>query len=225
MMPRKQTKQSRPQTMAAATVSLAAAEKTLKELQARQERHTARAVELEAARKQASFGAHALHDAEQRKALDDVVDESLRHETEGRAIADAIEEAKRRLVVAQAHQAAAVDRQRAQQVLEIVAAVREAGRILDGAARALGEKSNEITRLIGQLHGLGIRFPSHEQWDVFGDAALKTVIMGTPWSRRYRLVAPNERKSFGVLVDDWATMIEQRIRIQFGERKDENDAA
>jgi hypothetical protein len=224
MKPRKHT-QPRPQTANAAAQTVAAAEATLKQLQAQLERHTERGVELEAARKQASFGAHALHDPDQRRALDDVVDESVRHETEGRAIADAVEEAKRRVVVATAYQAAAADRARAKEVLEMLAAFREAGRILDGAARALGEKSNELTRLIGQLHGLGIRFPSHEQWDVFGDAALKTVIMGTPWSRRYRLVAPNERKSFGVLVDGWATMIEQRIRIQFGERKDEKDAA
>jgi hypothetical protein len=207
MKPRKQTvKRDEPQTVAAA-------EAMLKQLQAQLERHTERGVELEAARKQASFGAHALHDPEQRKALDDVVDEAVRHETEGRAIADAIEEAKRRLVVASAHEAAAADRARAEEVLKILGAFREAGRILDGAALALGVKGNELLNLLGQLHGLGIRFPSLEQVDVFGDQALKTAIAGTPWAKRYRIVAPNERKSFGVLVDGRATMIEQRIRI------------
>jgi hypothetical protein len=218
MKPRKQTKQrDEPQTVAAA-------EATLKELQAQLERHTERGVELEAARKQASFGAHALHDPEQRKALDDVVDEAVRHETEGRAIADAIEEAKRRLAVASAHEAAAADRERAEEVLEILGAFRQAGRILDGACRALGEKSNEVGRLLQQLHGLGIRSPSFEQWDVFGDASLKTCIAATPWAKRYRIVAPGERKQFGVLVEGWATMIEQRIRLQFGEQKKDEAA-
>jgi hypothetical protein len=152
--PRNKQKPPRPQTVADAAAGLAAAEKTLKDLQARFERHTARGVELEAARRQASFGAHAERDPAQRKALDGVVDESVRHETEGRAIADAVEEAKRRVAVAQANQAAAGERQRAQRVLEIVAEFRQCGLILDGAARALGVKSHELGRLLQQFRVL-----------------------------------------------------------------------
>jgi hypothetical protein len=53
MKPRKHT-QPRPQTANAAAQTVAAAEATLKELQAQVERHTGRATELEAARKQVS---------------------------------------------------------------------------------------------------------------------------------------------------------------------------
>jgi hypothetical protein len=219
-MTKQQTKQptkQEPQTVAAAKA-------TLKELQAQLERHTEHGVELEAARKQASFGAHALHDPEQRKALDAVVDEAVRHETEGRAIADAIEEAKRRVAVASAHEAAAADRARAQKVLEILRAFRECGCILDGACRAIDVKGNELMSLLQQLHGLGVRFPSAEQVDVFGDQAIRTCIASTPWSKRHRVVAPGERKSFRKLVDDWAMMIETRIKAQFGEQKKDQAA-
>jgi ATP-dependent Clp protease ATP-binding subunit ClpA len=223
MMPRKQTK-SRPQTVAAAKQTAAAAEAMLKQLQAQLERHTERGIELEAARKQASYGAHALDDLEQRKALNDVVDESVRHETQGRSIADAIEEARRRVVVAQVNEAAAADRQRTRQVLEIVAEFRECGRVLDAAARALGEKSHELGRLLQALHGYGVRHPSYEQWDVFGDAALRSSIANTVWAKRFRVVAPLDRKEFGTLVSGWADMIEARLKAEFGEQKKDEAA-
>jgi hypothetical protein len=75
-----------------------------------------------------------------------------------------------------------------------------------------------------RLQGLGIGHPTYEQLDVFGDAALKTAIMGTPWAKRYRLVAPLERKEFGALVSGWADMVEARIRADFGEQKKDEAA-
>jgi hypothetical protein len=76
------TKQYEVQTVAAASA-------VLRDLEEKLLRHRERAVELETTRKQASFGAHALDDPKQRKSLADVVDQSIRHETEGRAISDA----------------------------------------------------------------------------------------------------------------------------------------
>ena len=78
-----------------------------------------------------------------------------------------------------------------------------------------------VTNLSSQLHAAGVHSPSLQQLDVLGSQALATAIMATPWYKRYPPLPPDQRRSFRVLVDDWATMIESRISAQLGEpRKD-----
>jgi len=77
-----------------------------------------------------------------------------------------------------------------------------------------------LGNLLSQLHGLGVRFPSQQQLDVLGGQALQTAVLATPWGKRYQLLPPDQRRSFRTLVDDWSTMIEQRINAQLGEQKD-----
>jgi hypothetical protein len=199
--------------------SVATATATLQKLVEHQQAHAERAVELEGQRKQLSFGAHAQHNPQARAALDDVVDQSVRHETQGRAIADAIEEAKRRLVLAQAYEADIADQAKARQALKLVARFRQAGMILDGACQALGQKGHELTNLVSELHAAGIHSPSLAQIDVLGSAALQSAVLSSPWGKRFRVQAPSDRKNFRTLCDDWATMIESRIKAQLGEQK------
>jgi hypothetical protein len=66
--------------------SVTAAEAVLADLETKRQRHRERAVELEAARKHASYGAHVQHDSAEKKALDAAVDASVRHEGQGRAL-------------------------------------------------------------------------------------------------------------------------------------------
>ena len=101
-------------------------------------------------------------------------------------------------------------------ILELLGAFKEAGRELDDALRAIGEMGRVLGSLLQQLHGAGVRFPSYEQLDVFGDQALRTAIAGSPWGKRHPHLAPNERRSFRTLVDGWSDMIEQRIKSQLG---------
>jgi hypothetical protein len=77
--------------------SVAAAAQAVTQLEGKIQRHRDRAAELAAARKSSSYCAHVLFDVEQSKVLSDIVDETVRHETEGRALIDALDEAKRRL--------------------------------------------------------------------------------------------------------------------------------
>jgi hypothetical protein len=203
-----------PQTVAAATAVLA-------DLEAKLARHRERAVDLEASRKQASFGAHALHDPKQRKALADVVDQTIRHETEGRAIADAIDEAKRRLMIAQAYEADVADRAKAGAILELLGSFREAGAEMDDALQTVAEVGKLLPNLLGQLHAAGIRSPNRDQLDALGFQALGTALMATPWAKRFEHLAPNQRRSFRSLFDTWTAAIESRIRSQLRERDEE----
>lgn len=199
-----------PQTVAAASAVLTG-------LEAKLARHRERAVELEAERKQASFGAHALHDAKQRKALADVVDQSIRHETEGRAIGDAIEEARRRLAISTAYEADVADRAKARHALELLAAFQECGRELDSALQTVAETGRILPNLLSQLHAAGVRSPNRDQFDALGYAAVLTSLGGTIWGRRFEPLAPNRRQSFRALVDAWVMAAAPRLRAQLGE--------
>ena len=208
------TKQIELQTVAAASAVLA-------DLEAKLQRHRQRAVDLEASRKQASFGAHALHDPKQRKALADVVDQTIRYETEGRAIADAIDEARHRLAIATAYEADVADRAKAGAILELLGAFKEAGHELDDALRTVAEAGKLLPNLLSQLHAAGIRSPNRDQLDALGFQAVGTALMATCWAKQFEHLAPNQRRDFRSLVDAWAAPIESRLRAQLRERDDE----
>jgi hypothetical protein len=210
---RKQREQQQP--------TVADAEAVLRELEAKRAKHVERGRELPELRAGASYLAHVEGSPGARRTLKQVNAEAATHASDLASIDEAIAAAKNKLAIAQAHEAEVADQTRADEVLKLLVEFRECGRILDGAVLALGTKGHQLMSLVQQLHGLGIRFPSAEQVDVFGDQAIRTCIASTPWSRRHRVVAPGERKSFRKLVDDWATMAEQRIRQQFGKKTDE----
>jgi hypothetical protein len=211
---RKQREQQQPTVADAGAV--------LRELEAKRAKHIERGRELPELRAGASYLAHVEGSPGARRTLKQVNAEAAMHASDLASIDDAIAAAKNKLAIAQAHEAQAADRTRADEALKLLVEFRECGHILDGAVLALGTKGHELMSLVQQLHGLGIRFPSAEQVDVFGDQAIRTCIASTPWSRRHRVVAPSERKSFRKLVDDWAMMIETRIKAQFAEKnKDE----
>jgi hypothetical protein len=45
--------------------------------------------------------------------------------------------------------------------------------------------------------------------------------MQTPWHRRYKLLAPNERKTFRSLIDACVMAIGPRLKAQLGEQDEE----
>ncbi len=57
--------------------------------------------------------------------------------------------------------------------------------------------------------------------DTLGYLAVTTALMQTPWHRRYKVLAANERKSFRTLIDSWAMMSENRLRAQLSEEDEE----
>lgn len=211
------TKQHEPQQ------TVAACEQTLKELEAKRAKLVERGAELPELRKGAAYLAHVERNAEARHALDKVSAEIATYDSELAALDDAIAEAKNRVLIAQAFEAAAADRVRAARALELLGAFKEAGHELDDAWRVVSERSKLLSNLLSQLHACGVRVPTHEQLDILGHAAMATAIMSTPWAKRYRHLAPNQRQSFRSLFDAWAVASESRLRAQL--REDDEEAA
>lgn len=203
--------------------SVAVCEQTLQQLEAKRAKLVERGAELPELRRGASYLAHVQNDAAARRALDAVNAESATHASELQSIDDAIAAAKNKVLIAQAFEADIADRARAARALELLGAFRECGHELDDAFRAIAEKGNLLGGLLGQLHAAGVRNPTGEQLDVLGHAAMATAIMATPWARRYRHLAPNQRQTFRGLFDNWAAGIENRLRAQL--REDDAEAA
>jgi hypothetical protein len=211
MSKRTMTKQHEPQ-------AVAAAEAILRDLEAKRDKLLAFGRELAEARRAHAHQAHAVHDPDAQRELTDVAATIAMNDSMLASIHEAISEAQAKLAIASAYEAEVADRAKAQAILEILGAFKEAGHELDDALRTVGEMGKVLGNLLSQLHAVGVHSPSHQQLDVLGGQALLTGIMATPWAKRYPLLPPDQRRSFRVLVDGWAAMIEQRIRIQFGEK-------
>jgi hypothetical protein len=190
---------------------VAAAEAVLADLETKRQRHRERGVELEAARKRASYGAHVQHDPQERKALADVVDETVRHETEGRALDDAIEEAQRRLSEARQVEAKAQDRDQAKQLREALAEFVAAGKACDGALEVFVQASQDMRAALTTMNRLGCSHPSHNQLDSLGALALRTMLTQSSWQRYFERVSPVERKTFSQLCAQWSGMVERNV--------------
>jgi hypothetical protein len=190
----------------------------LKQLEAKRAKLVERGAELPELRRGAAYLAHVQQDAQARRALDKVNAELAIYASELASIDDAIAAAKNKVAIARAFEDAAADRARAQAALELLGAFKAAGHELDDAMRTVAQTSKLLGSLLSQLHAAGIRTPSHEQLDVLGNQALAAAIMATPWHRHYRVLAPNERKTFRSLIDGWVTAAEPRLRAQLGEQ-------
>jgi chromosome segregation ATPase len=200
--------------------SSVAATAVLCELEAKRAEVAERGAELPELRKGAAYLAHVERNAGARRALDKVSAEIATYDSELAALDDAIGEAKNRVLIARAFEAAAADRARAQAALELLGAFKEAGHELDDALRAVAETGKLLGNLLPQLHAAGVRTPTYEQLDALGYQAFATAIMQTPWHRRFEHLAPNQRKSFRGLIDAWVMAIEPRLKAQLGEQED-----
>ena len=56
---------------------------------------------------------------------------------------------------------------------------------------------------VDEIHRLGGGAPTGPQFLSFGELALQSVLMQTPWARGFRHLAPRERRSFVELARGW----------------------
>jgi hypothetical protein len=101
---------------------------------------------------------------------------------------------------------------RAREAVVVLERFTQAGKDMDRALHIVAERGHELNELVGKLHACGVKTPTFEQLDALGFAAMQTAISRSPWSRRYRAVAPSERRDFGPLFREWATVAESRLR-------------
>jgi hypothetical protein len=70
------------------------------------------------------------------------------------------------------------------------------------------------------MHDLGAPSPSHEQLSVLGVQALFTALEQTDWSKQFRSLAPNQRRSFKSLARSWHDQIMPSIVRRLGEHEE-----
>jgi hypothetical protein len=201
--------------------SSVAATAVLCELETKRAKLVERGAELPELRKGAAYLAHVERNAEARRALDKVSAEIATYDSELAALDNAIAEAKNRVLIAQAFEAAAADRARAARALELLGAFKEAGHELDDALRTIAETGKLLGNLLPRLHAAGVKSPTYEQLDALGYQAFATAVMATPWHRRFEHLAPNQRKTFRSLFDAWVMAIAPRLKAQLGDERDE----
>ncbi len=201
-----------------------AAEKTIAILTDKKDRAAARIQQIAEERKSVGFAVHADGDAKARKRLDQLNADDATMVGELQSLDAAITEATARLAAAKAAPAQEADGANARATREVLGAFREAGHELDDAMRDIGEIGALLQNLLSQLHNLGCQFPSHQQLNTLGAQALATSLMSTPWHKRYEHVPPNQRRTFGSLIDTWSKTIEASIAERLGEQQNERAA-
>jgi hypothetical protein len=188
-------------------------EATLQALLAKRDELIARGEKLPELRRNASYAAHVEQNAEARDDLDSINAEISIHASELASIDDAIATAKNHVLIAQAQEADVAARARAKEAVTVVADFKQAGIDLDQALRAVGDRAAALMELLHKLHQTtGVQFPSADQVDTLGFKALETAIQRTPWRKRFRPVAPGERREFGALFAGWVQVIEGRLQ-------------
>jgi hypothetical protein len=202
-------------------INVAAAERTLAELEIRRERLIERRHEIERERGQLAYAAH-TGDAGASKLLDRVITEAVRNDEHLKALADAIAEGQRRLAVAREHEAKAADREAASELRGVLAEFLRTAHQLDTALAAVAAEGYKLHELQERMHRLGAAVPNGAQIDSLGYRSLLTACASTPWRRHFETLAPHERRSFSQLCAIWGQTIERNVATRLGVEQTNN---
>jgi hypothetical protein len=150
------------------------------------------------------------------RALADLRGEALRLELEQEDMQAWLAQARLDLASAEHAELVAADVELAKRRLELAAAFRRVGGLLDEAltpTRCFAwlsiAQELRLVRLSSETYAVG---PTDQQVRVLGLQALQTQLMETPWSHEFRTLAPCDRRSFQSLSDGWAAMAEKSAR-------------
>ena len=190
--------------------------RVLEELRQRREAQLHRKSELESERKTHAYAAHVQHDAEASKLLSRSIDEALRLDQHIASLDDALVEQQRVVARAEAAAAQEADREQARALRKQLIRFVTAGKHCHEALLAFAAASAELRAARDEMGLLGCNYPSSEQLRVFGNLAVHSALMATPW-REGRHLAPAERKSFAGLVVEWCKVVERGIDARLGE--------
>jgi uncharacterized protein YhaN len=196
------------------------AEKVLADLQAKRARLIARGVEIGDQRAAIAYDAHATGNAKAERRLAELHREAAEYESQLAGLDAAIKTATDRLAKAQQAEAERTDKAAANELRKALKQFVEQGDALDTALAAVVETSTAMSALINQIHALGSAAPTGQQWLTFGELAMHSQLMRTPWARSFRHLAPRERRSFGDLARGWQAGAENNnIAARLGEKE------
>ena len=202
--------------------SVADCEAALRALEEKRAELVQRGEKLPEERRNASYDAHVENSLQARRTLNRVAAEIATYATELASLDDAITAAKNKVLIAQAFEADQAKRAKAKESVAVIAAFKKAGHDLDAALRQIAKQGEALNGLLSQLHATtGSNFPSHDQLDTLGYAAVMTALLRTPWARQFRPMQPSQRREFGPLFAGWAEVLENRIKPLLADVEDE----
>ncbi len=191
-------------------MSIKEAEAIVTKLEAKRAACVKQGTELHDEQANIALSAH-TGDAKARKRLDEINSEIAVHSSELQSLDAALRAAGDKLARAKEHEAKTEDRQRATALRRELGKFREHGAALDAAAAAIAAHGRELQIALTNMRALGCASPNHQQVDVLGYHAMATALMQTPWAKRFEHLPPNQRRTFGSLIDAWSTAIENNI--------------
>jgi hypothetical protein len=149
-------------------------------------------------------------------ALGDLRAEALRLDLEEQDLRAWLEQARKELAEAKGAEQIGADVELARRRLELAAAFRRVGGLLDEAITAQRchawlavAQELRLTRLSSEAFAVG---PTEQQCRVLGLQALLTVLKETPWAKEFQPLAPRDRRSFQSLSAGWSAMAERSAR-------------
>jgi hypothetical protein len=203
-------------------------EQVLASLEDKRKNTNLRAVELADERSKIAFSVHGDGDPKARARLDKINAEITTLASEAASVEAALVEADNRLVAARQAEALAADREQALQLKAKLAEFVELGMNADAAFDDAFGSITDMIKLLHEMHALGAASPTSEQFRVNGTNALKTAIQALPqnWISdfEFQRLAPNQKKTFKVIVSGWANMITNGISARLGEKQKEKAA-
>ncbi|MGP0084902.1 MAG: hypothetical protein ACLP0B_14920, partial [Steroidobacteraceae bacterium] len=146
-------------------------------------------------RKSLALDAH-IGDAAARKKLDAINREAVSYGFEIELLEAAIAAAGERLDAARAAEAQREDRAQAKELRAAFDRFHKLAVELDKALATAVATSNAMKGELDEIHALGSPSPTGQQWLTYGEMAISSSLMATPWSRAFRHLAPRDRRSF-----------------------------
>ena len=180
----------------------------------------ARAVELQTERRRLSFAAN-TGDGAAEKRLKALNTEAAHINLDIENVRSAIDEAKRRLAVAERDEAMGKARENANEAVKLAAELAQLGHGIDADFASGCEKLERSKSIIDRLHQLGITHPRGEQVKVLSGLALATHLMLLPIRAERDHLAPHERHTFEELYSGWARGVTNQVAPLLGEQGEE----
>ena len=199
-------------------INVAAAERTLAELEQRRDRLIERRQQVERERGQVAYAAH-TGDSGASKLLDRVITEAVKNDEHLKALADAIAEGQRRLAQARETEARAADRAKAVELRAALKRFVEHGAGVDAALDVLIESCAGMERALVEMHRCGSTFPSDAQLLSLGSRVVIAALSRTTFRREFPAVPPLERnRTMSAIVQQWSDTVERSIQQRLGDQ-------
>jgi chromosome segregation ATPase len=207
------------------TTQLEKAERDINNLEEQKEALIHRSKSLSKQRDQIAFAALTAGDKASKEKLREINLEDVTLAANIASVEAALTVARSNLKAAQQAEVSAADRTNALKLRERLAKFRELGAVLDDCFTDFKSAGVEIKQVLDDIHNLGCIAPSSQLFKVNCDLAFKTAVQGTPfWSQDFPALAPNQRKTFGSLVNSWSDTIENNIAQRLGDEKQQKVA-